>query len=275
MAGRPASLSRVLEISMTIAAAGVVATVLFSATMSSSGRERTRSPLTTLQSSEGLRAESVPGLDYGRSGVTVVLVIRSTCPYCTNSLPAFRQICDAPERTGWRVRCVAVSSEGEAVLKKYLESHDLRSVATFGVLPGTPLTNVTPRLQIVGTDGVVKREWLGEIDQTVHGEIVGVLKSLQIAPSIEEGLQSPLSCGQPGHGTALTGGRDASPYRPEGLGLPMQGAAPQARVSFAARPDRGQWHGWTTPFPSAVTRKSTETVIAPEAKLPSLGAAPH
>ena len=111
----------------------------------------------------GERAEALPGVRYDEASSTLLMYVRSTCRYCTQSMPFYRQLRETVARGS--VRLVAVSGEEGDVLATYLKQHgvDVDQRVTYD---GRPVP--TPTLVAVDRGGVIRDVWVGR--QTSDGE---------------------------------------------------------------------------------------------------------
>lgn len=160
------------------AAALVVATVLGSAAYSSIHRSPKPGSAPDVDTVEGRPAESVPGLDFTARDFTIVLAVRSSCVHCEESLPAFRDLLATAQSTGAAVGIAVVSSEPDEVVTRFLKSHGIASVPVYSAPPPSSSMRFVPRLQIVGRDGIVRGDWIGEIDRQRGSEIADALNAL-------------------------------------------------------------------------------------------------
>lgn len=160
-----------------VAAAFVVATVLGSAAYSSIHRSPTIRSAPDVDKAEGRSAGSTPGLDFTARDFTVVLAVRSNCVHCEESLPAFRDLLATAHRMNAAVGVAVISSEPDEVITRFLKSHGIASIPVYSEAPSDSMRFV-PRLQIVGRDGIVRRDWIGEIDRQRGNEIADALDAL-------------------------------------------------------------------------------------------------
>ena len=112
----------------------------------------------------GDRAEAIPDVRYDRSQKTVILYVKSTCPYCTASMPFYNRLSASATKTGTRI--IAVSSETTDTLKQYLDNHHLRVDQVVGGFSGKAMG--TPTLLVVDRSGTVRGAWFGQ--QRAEGE---------------------------------------------------------------------------------------------------------
>jgi hypothetical protein len=110
---------------------------------------------------------------YSEARHTMVMFIRSTCHFCTASMPFFRSIGALPGRKARRLKIVAVSPEPASVTEAYLAQHDVEvdQVSQSAEAVGTPT------LVLVDSNGIVNAVWVGQQDEAGQDRIVQVLSA--------------------------------------------------------------------------------------------------
>lgn len=142
--------------------------------------DRTRIPAPSRPSSARPRAPvagsrmSLPGVSWDRSEQTLVLVLSTTCRFCTDSASFYQRVVDESHRAG-KTRLLAVLPQGTSEASRYLST--LR-VGIDEVIQA-PLEAVhaggTPTLILVDRSGTVKRAWLGRLPPEREAEVLGSL----------------------------------------------------------------------------------------------------
>jgi hypothetical protein len=114
-----------------------------------------------------------PALFSGASA-TIVVVLRSTCRYCTESMPFYRSLAEHAGR-GKSFRFLAAAREPQSALRDYLAGQQLHVDALLP-LRHTELTRVrsTPTLLLIDSTGILKGSWRGML----QGRETEVLKEL-------------------------------------------------------------------------------------------------
>jgi hypothetical protein len=119
-------------------------------------------------------AVSMPGIDWAGQEQTLVLVLSTTCRYCTNSAEFYKRVIAESERHR-RTRLVAVFPQSQSEALTYLSRLGL----TFGtVLQAPPAAlglNGTPTLLLVDRRGKVVRGWNGQLPQAREAEVIEAL----------------------------------------------------------------------------------------------------
>jgi hypothetical protein len=116
----------------------------------------------------GTAAESLPGVRYDDVQATLVLYVRSTCRFCTASMPFYQKLSGQPG-VHRAVRMVVASPESVETSAAYLQAHELRVdqlVSFQGRATGTPT------LLLVDRRGLIQQVWLGQQDTRGEQEIV-------------------------------------------------------------------------------------------------------
>ena len=126
----------------------------------------------------GTEMPLVGNLKYQEAEKTVLLFVRSTCKYCTASMPFYRELANRIAQKGVNTRLVIVGPEDEAVTKEYLDQHELSvfhvlklgvdQSSAFGVLG-------TPTMVVVGRDGKLLASWRGQLPKEREREVERVL----------------------------------------------------------------------------------------------------
>lgn len=118
---------------------------------------------------------TIDGVDFTAAPKTLLLVVRSTCRYCTDSMPFYKTLASAPT-SGRRARIVALTPEAVEVGAEYFDSF---GVKLDGVV-STPLTALkvrgTPTAILVSSTGVVEKVWQGRVDSKTELEVAAALR---------------------------------------------------------------------------------------------------
>jgi len=116
--------------------------------------------------------------DADKAALTVIVAIRSSCPYCTASMPFYKDlIALAGQGHGGKIRVVFVSTEALAVTENYLTQNGIRASEVRELAPDMPV-RATPTLFVVGRDGAVVDGWQGQLNSEQQGELLARLKRI-------------------------------------------------------------------------------------------------
>lgn len=116
---------------------------------------------------------SIEGLSFAEHEQTVVLVVRSTCRFCTESLGFYRQLIDSREPI--RTQFVAVTDEPTAVCADYLRENGVGVDQTIEVQAGSLKIRGTPTVVLLDRRGVVRALWSGRLPPEAEDEVVRTL----------------------------------------------------------------------------------------------------
>lgn len=112
----------------------------------------------------------IPGVEWGASERTLLVVVRSTCRFCTESMDFYRRL-----TSGSRVsKLVGVGTEPPETLRDYFSSHDV-PIDVVSVPEGIMRVTGTPTLILVDRRGTVERVWLGRIDPRQEQQVIAAL----------------------------------------------------------------------------------------------------
>lgn len=127
--------------------------------------------------------EKLPGssrLDLSRADHTLLLFVRSTCAYCTASMPFYRKLTDARSKSGVSLNLTVVSSEPQEVLESYIKQYGVAADASVS-LPDPELRQYkvrgTPTLVLADRDGVVRKVWVGQLREQAEREVLDLVSA--------------------------------------------------------------------------------------------------
>ena len=118
---------------------------------------------------------SLPGIDWKANGRTLVLVLSTTCRFCTESGPFYQRL--AQERANnQNIHLVAVFPQPLEEGQKYLSDlgvtvDEVRQARldSIGIM-------ATPTLILANADGAVAESWLGKLPGEKESELLAKLK---------------------------------------------------------------------------------------------------
>ncbi|MET0650359.1 MAG: hypothetical protein ABW208_27440 [Pyrinomonadaceae bacterium] len=116
---------------------------------------------------------SVPGVDWGQSGQTLLMALSTGCHYCTESAPFYQRL--SRERAGKSVRLVALFPQQTDESRQYLNGLGVTVDEVQQVSPGAVDVPGTPTLILVDGQGTVRNVWVGKLSE---GKEVEVFASL-------------------------------------------------------------------------------------------------
>ena len=131
--------------------------------------------------SPGDSVGEIPGVSLSDGKQTVIFFLSSTCRYCTDSMPFYREVAQfvtGSTEVRERVQVVVVGREQEAVLRAYVEAHEFSPDQIKTVTEAdTPKLALTPTLVLVNGAGGVDAAWIGQLDASNQGEFFARLVS--------------------------------------------------------------------------------------------------
>lgn len=114
---------------------------------------------------------SLPDVTWDKSNKTLLLVLSTTCKYCTESAPFYQQLV---KRKGGRedVRIVALLPQTPDESRKYLADHGVTVDQIRQAAPGAAYARGTPTLIMVDNTGSVLESWMGKLPPEKETEVL-------------------------------------------------------------------------------------------------------
>jgi peroxiredoxin len=128
----------------------------------------------------GQQLEPIAGVPFDQSPNTVLVFVRSTCQFCTNSMGFYRSLAERAPASNFRL--VVVSVEHPDVTRAYLKKHAVSPTAVAQAAASHPGGRTTPTLVVIDQRGVIRRFWSGQLDDARQHE---VLESLHVGTVAE------------------------------------------------------------------------------------------
>jgi hypothetical protein len=121
------------------------------------------------------REVKLPGADWQAAPVSILLQISSTCRFCNESMPFYKQLMAVRQAQSTKVPVIVASADAVAVMQKHLED---QQVTVDKVLHSRleSLGVVTPTVYIVDSQGVVKRVFIGKLDSSGEKELLSIVE---------------------------------------------------------------------------------------------------
>lgn len=116
----------------------------------------------------GDRAPSIPGVNYGTKGRTVVFALSTNCRFCEENLPLYREAILASRRTE-RFKVVLAFPQEASDIDAFLARGGLTNAAAQSVVIarvdfGKIGIRATPTALVVGQEGLVRRTKVGKFN---------------------------------------------------------------------------------------------------------------
>lgn len=116
---------------------------------------------------------SLPGIDWSKSGRTLVLALSTTCHFCSESAPFYEQL--QQKRQG-DVRLVAIFPQPVEDSRNYLNK---LGISVSDVVQGT-LSSVgvsgTPTLLLIDNEGSVIDSWMGKLSESEAAKVMALIQ---------------------------------------------------------------------------------------------------
>ncbi len=121
-----------------------------------------RQPKVVAGITRGMVAPGLQGVNYSNENQTLVLLLRSSCPYCRAEVPFYKQVVEVARRSG-RTQIVAVFAAHDMGASRFLADNDI--AARFTVAPDSQIFKAyaTPTLLLVNHQGRVSDFWVGAV----------------------------------------------------------------------------------------------------------------
>jgi hypothetical protein len=108
------------------------------------------------------------GVDFTRKGKTLLIAVSSTCHFCEESQPFYRQLANMP---GVTANLVAVLPMPQRDAENYVHSTISSSLQVVSASLDTIGVNSTPTLLLVDGQGKVERAWIGKLDDAGQKQV--------------------------------------------------------------------------------------------------------
>lgn len=183
------TLSRAVDLAIIVLALAVTVQVSFQALDRVQPSARAAPPPTTSAPAQeyqiGERLPTTRAVDLSRTNHTLLLFLRSTCSYCTASMPFYAKVADARRQSPMSISLTALSSESERVLQDYLRRHNISLDATVSLSPADSRqyrVRGTPTIMLVDRAGIVRRVWIGQLAPEAEQEVLDLVSGRLAVP---------------------------------------------------------------------------------------------
>jgi hypothetical protein len=112
---------------------------------------------------------NLPEVDWRKSEQTLLLVLSTTCHYCSESTAFYQQL--VKERSG-NTRIIAALPQAVDESQDYLKRHDVLVDEVRQINLDSIGVSGTPTLILVNDDGAVKDTWVGKLPKPVQAEVL-------------------------------------------------------------------------------------------------------
>ena len=114
------------------------------------------------------RFAEIPGLDFSAASSTLVVAVRSTCRFCTESMEFYRRLISLSPRA----RIVFLGTEPQEALNQYVKEHQIAPDVVVSVKRGSTNLPRTPVVVHVGSDSIIRAVWVGKLPEQGEKEVI-------------------------------------------------------------------------------------------------------
>jgi hypothetical protein len=115
---------------------------------------------------------ALPGFTSRRGARSLLFVVKSSCRFCTDSMPFYQRVVQEVRTAKSPVQLVGVCLESAEACQEYFKRHNLTMDLTLGVPPGTLKIVGTPTLLLVDEGGKVAASWTGALPAPAQQQAV-------------------------------------------------------------------------------------------------------
>ncbi|MDQ3068839.1 MAG: hypothetical protein M3R55_03810 [Acidobacteriota bacterium] len=108
----------------------------------------------------------------------LLLVLSTTCRYCTQSMPFYTQLAKLPQVAAGRLRLSVVSLQSQEQMQAYLEANGLRMERIVSLRDSGLNITGTPVLVLVSPDGIVRDSWGGWLPPAQEAMVLDTISHL-------------------------------------------------------------------------------------------------
>jgi rhodanese-related sulfurtransferase len=120
----------------------------------------------------GTRLE-LPGVEWGQSDATLLLVLSTKCTFCAESMPFYKRIV---QETGPRTRLIALLPQNTSDARQYLQDNGVTIDDVRQLSPGTVGVSGVPTLILTDSQGAVRDFWFGKLGPHIESLVLSRLK---------------------------------------------------------------------------------------------------
>jgi hypothetical protein len=121
---------------------------------------------------------AVNGHSYASAKGTFLLIVRSTCTFCTRSMPFYRRLAEAARERDRFAKLIVLSAEPKEIVAEYFKTHGV-AIDSIGQVPDNYLRVAgTPTLILVDSGGRVQKVWLGLLASQQEATVLAALEKM-------------------------------------------------------------------------------------------------
>jgi hypothetical protein len=126
---------------------------------------------------KGDKFSAVDRINFGEAERAIVVVVNSTCAYCTNSMDFYRRLASLDKQSP-RVAMVVAGRENVSVLGTYMSTHGIGEVQFLTLGKEETRIRGTPALLLIARDGTVERAWQGQLQSAQEQSVMAMADRL-------------------------------------------------------------------------------------------------
>lgn len=115
---------------------------------------------------------TIPELTFAAADKSLLLFVRSTCGFCTASMPFYKTLIERVRGSGGKVSVAIISDEPVATSKAYLMRHNISPPTVASVAAGRFKVSGTPTVLLVDKQGIARRVWRGRLAEASELELI-------------------------------------------------------------------------------------------------------
>ncbi|HEY0796171.1 MAG TPA: redoxin family protein [Acidisarcina sp.] len=112
---------------------------------------------------------ALPGVRFPEKTKSLVLAISTTCHYCKESEPFYR---DLLARSAGKVKVVAVLPQSQAEAQAFVKDEEMPSMQVVSAQLDSIGVHATPTLLLVDERGRVQNAWIGKLDEKGQQDVL-------------------------------------------------------------------------------------------------------
>jgi hypothetical protein len=120
----------------------------------------------------GQTLASPPGYSWNSYRKTLVLAIRTGCPYCEASLPFYRQLGEQEKSNVLHAHVLVVMPNDPSSGSSFLRKDDVGAQVIFGQRLGALKVSGTPTVLLLDSSGRIERAWIGQLTPSGEKEVM-------------------------------------------------------------------------------------------------------
>jgi peroxiredoxin len=114
---------------------------------------------------------SLSGADWSKADRSLVLVLSTTCHFCTDSAAFYKKL--VPDAEGQGLQVIAVLPQSVVDSQAYLSGLGVQVRHIIQASLDSVGASATPTVFIVDRNGVVSKLWVGKLEPQREGQVIG------------------------------------------------------------------------------------------------------